>query len=62
VKVEARLEPAPVEGGDVAEVERQGRLLAIMEKIRTRNPFRDITVPVAWQRETREDVKLPGRA
>ena len=39
----------------------EGRLLAVMEKIRTRNPFKDITDPVAWQRETREDVKLPGR-
>ncbi len=62
VKVEARLEAAPIENSDVAEAERQGRLLAVMEQIRTRNPFKDIADPVAWQRETREDVKLPGRA
>lgn len=62
VKVDAKLEAASVEGCDVAESERQGRLLAVMEQIRTRNPFKDIADPVAWQRETREDVKLPGRA
>jgi hypothetical protein len=25
------------------------------------NPYRDITEPVAWQREMREDRPLPGR-
>ncbi|HYR58413.1 MAG TPA: hypothetical protein VEO95_07285, partial [Chthoniobacteraceae bacterium] len=61
IKVEATLEPAPVELSDAMEVERQRRLLAIMERIRERNPFKDINDPVAWQREMREDVKLPGR-
>ena len=61
IKVEATLEPTPVELSDAMEVERQRRLLAIMERIRERNPFKDINDPVAWQREMREDVKLPGR-
>ncbi len=61
VKVEAKLEPAPGEVSDAAEAERQRRLLAIMERIRARNPFKGIKDPVAWQREMREDVKLPGR-
>ena len=37
------------------------RRMAALEKVRELNPFRDITDPVAWQREMREDVKLPGR-
>lgn len=61
VRVEAKLEPAPVEDGEAAEAGRQRRLLEIMARIRARNPFKDITDPVAWQREMREDVKLPGR-
>lgn len=61
VRVAAKLEAAPGESGDVAEAERQQRLRAIMERIRARNPFRGINDPVAWQRELREDVKLPGR-
>ncbi len=43
------------------ECARQQRLLEIMGRIRVRNPFRGIKDPVAWQREMREDVKLPGR-
>ena len=61
IKVEAKLEAAPREGGDAAEAERQRRLLAIMKRIRARNPFKEIKDPAAWQREMREDVKLPGR-
>ena len=61
IRVEAKLEPAPGEGSDVTEEGRQRRLLAIMGRIRARNPFKDIKDPVAWQREMREDVKLPGR-
>ena len=61
IKVEAKLEPAPGEVSDAAEAERQRRLLAIMERIRARNPFKGIDDPVAWQREMRADVKLPGR-
>lgn len=58
IKVEAKLEPAT---SDTTEEERQRRLLGIMERIRARNPFKDIGDPVAWQREMREDVRLPGR-
>ncbi len=34
---------------------------AAFEAVRKLNPYRDITDPVAWQREIREDVVLPGR-
>ncbi len=34
---------------------------AAFEELRKLNPFRDITDPVAWQREMRQDVVLPGR-
>jgi len=61
VKVEAKLEPAPAEENATAEAERQRRLLGIMERIRARNPFREIKDPVIWQREMRADVNLPGR-
>ena len=61
VRVEAKLEQAPSEGDDAGETGRQQRLLAIMERIRARNPFNAMKDPVAWQREMREDVRLPGR-
>jgi len=61
IKVEAKLEPAAREASDATEAERQQRLLRIMERIRSRNPFKNIKDPVAWQREMREDVRLPGR-
>lgn len=32
-----------------------------LEKIRKLNPYRDITDPLIWQREMREDRPLPGR-
>jgi hypothetical protein len=35
--------------------------LAALDEVRKLNPYRDITDPVAWQREIREDVVLPGR-
>ncbi len=54
----AKLEPAP---GGTSEIERQERLATIMKQIRARNPFKSIEDPVAWQREMREDVELPGR-
>lgn len=60
VRVAAKLEAVPDSDG-VAEAERQRRLGAIMERIRARNPFKDIKDPVTWQREIRDDVKLPGR-
>jgi hypothetical protein len=37
------------------------RRLAALERIRERNPYREIADPVAWQREIREDVVQPGR-
>ena len=61
VRVEAKLEQASSEGEDAAETRRQQRLFEIMERIRARNPFKAIPDPVAWQREMREDVRLPGR-
>lgn len=55
VRVEAKLEAArSVSKGPV-------ELRAIMSKLRGRNPFRGVSDPVAWQREVREDVRLPGR-
>jgi hypothetical protein len=59
IRVEAKMEA--VEKSDVSEEQRKAELLEIMERIRARNPFKDITDPVAWQREMREDVVLPGR-
>ena len=55
VRVEAKLEPAQ------PAVQTAGGLRAIMREIRERNPFRGIGDPVGWQREEREDVRLPGR-
>ena len=37
------------------------RRVAALGEIRKLNPYRDITDPVAWQREMREDRPLPGR-
>lgn len=34
---------------------------ATLEKVRKLNPYRDITDPVAWQREMREDLPLVTR-
>lgn len=34
---------------------------AALEAVRKLEPYRDITDPVAWQRQIREDVILPGR-
>ena len=59
IRVEVKMEA--VERSDVSEEQRKRELLEIMERIRARNPFKDITDPVAWQREMREDVVLPGR-
>ena len=59
IRVEASLEPAEVNGK--AGEQRKKELLEIMERIRSRNPFKAIADPVAWQREMREDVALPGR-
>ena len=59
IRVEVKMEA--VERSDVSEEQRKRELLEIMARIRARNPFKDITDPVAWQREMREDVVLPGR-
>jgi hypothetical protein len=37
------------------------RRVAALQEIRKRNPYRDITDPVVWQREMRQDRTLPGR-
>lgn len=35
--------------------------MAAFEELRKLNPYREIADAVAWQREIREDVPLPGR-
>ncbi|MCW1922308.1 hypothetical protein OKA05_07065 [Luteolibacter arcticus] len=35
--------------------------MAALEEIRKLDPYRDITDPVAWQSEMREERALPGR-
>lgn len=55
VRVQATLE------ADQPVVRSSGALSAIMCQIRDRNPFRAVGDPVAWQRQAREDVRLPGR-
>ena len=59
VRVEAKVEAAepPVR----TEEQRKMELLEIVNRVRVRNPFKDIGNPVAWQREMRADVALPGR-
>lgn len=59
VRVEATVEAVKANG--ISEEQRRVELLEIMERIRKRNPFKDIADPVAWQREVREDVVLPFR-
>ncbi len=59
VRVEATVEA--VKTLAMSEQQRKRELLEIMERIRARNPFKDIADPVAWQCEIREDVVLPGR-
>ena len=53
--------PAVSTGDASLEAARQQRLRETMQRIRARNPFRDIEDPVAWQRAMREDVTLPDR-
>jgi hypothetical protein len=45
----------------VATPEMLERRKAALIEIRRLNPYRDITDPVAWQREQRVDRPLPGR-
>ena len=45
---------------EVLERQRQAALEAIRQ-LRVSNPYLDLADPVAWQREIREDVRLPFR-
>jgi len=56
VRVEATLE------ADLSPAKSPGTLRATLSELRKRNPFRAVADPVGWQREAREDVRLPGRA
>ncbi len=47
-----------VRDGDQA---RREAALAALKRLRDRGTFREITDPVAWQREIRKDRPLPGR-
>ncbi len=57
LKVTATIEAAP------EECERPTRetALAALKKLREMGTFKEITDPVAWQREIRKDRPLPGR-
>lgn len=46
---------------DIDNEERGRRLEEALQKLQAVNPFKDITDPVAWQREIRKDRPLPGR-
>lgn len=41
------------------EDERRGEALEALKELRAANPYRDITDPVAWQKEIRKDRPLP---
>ncbi|MEL6136786.1 MAG: hypothetical protein AAFR58_18510 [Cyanobacteria bacterium J06627_28] len=45
----------------VSDQARRDRLTAALEQVVASNPFAEITDPVAWQREQRQDRTLPGR-
>lgn len=49
----------PVSPTDAAD--RRRAMIAALEALAARNPFKDIDDPVAWQREIRQDRPLPGR-
>lgn len=53
--------PKPKRVIPTATPEMLAKRAAALEALRKLNPYRDITDPVAWQREIREDVVLPGR-
>ena len=40
---------------------RRQRIVEILEKIATNNAFAEISDPVEWQRDLRQDHPLPGR-
>ncbi len=54
--VEPTLEETPEE-----RAARGKRMGAALRKLAEMNAFKDITDPVAWQREIRKDRPLPGR-
>lgn len=53
--------PKPKRVIPTATPEMLAKRAAAFEAVRKLNPYREITDPVAWQREIREDVILPGR-
>lgn len=55
------VEEKPVRRKLTATPEMIARRVAALEEVRKLNPYRDITDPVEWQREMREDRPLPGR-
>jgi hypothetical protein len=50
-----------LEGEPAAATARQGTPLDALKELRKLGTFKDITDPVEWQREQREDRSLPGR-
>ncbi|AFY60248.1 hypothetical protein [Synechococcus sp. PCC 6312] len=46
----------------LSQQERQECLAKALEEAAALNPFAEITDPVAWQREQRQDRPLPGRS
>lgn len=53
--------PKPKRVIPTATPEMLAKRAAAFEAVRKLNPYRDTIDPVAWQREIREDVVLPGR-
>ena len=53
--------PKPKRVIPTATPEMLAKRAAAFEAVRKLNPYRDITDPVAWQREIREDVFRQGR-
>jgi hypothetical protein len=41
--------------------ERRRKLAEVLDRLAASDPFAEITDPVAWQREIRQDRPLPGR-
>jgi hypothetical protein len=57
VKVVATLEGEP----EITDRPTRDAALAALRQLQTRGTFKQITDPVAWQREIRKDRPLPGR-
>lgn len=49
------------EGSITSDESRRKKIVEILEKIAQNNIFSDISDPVEWQRELRQDCLLPGR-